>query len=182
MGQLLFIQSNRKWHFGQEEWHFVTNPTNLSNHTDSKTGSDLTISPGRQHAYLQACKASVPSTPLPCPTGWVVWPQALSPWDSQGVVDGGTCCTVIITPTLACTHSHRKSQPKAVRTRMLKAFFVGLEDGWEANSASQRPKVESQHRQCGSQLLVTPVPGDLKLVSDLLGHQKCMWYTDLHTD
>ena len=37
----------------------------------------------------------------------------------------------------------------------------------------------SQQPHGGSQLSITPVPGDPMLPSDLLWHQACMWHTDI---
>lgn len=38
----------------------------------------------------------------------------------------------------------------------------------------------SQHPHGGSQLSVTPVPGDLMASSDLHGYQTHVWYIDIH--
>lgn len=45
---------------------------------------------------------------------------------------------------------------------------------------SRAPGCGSQHPHDSSQQSLAPVPRDLKTSSDLLGHQRCTWYTDMH--
>jgi hypothetical protein len=56
-------------------------------------------------------------------------------------------------------------------------------DGSVAESTSHSSRglgVSSQHLHDGSQLLLTPVPGDPMPSSYLCKHQACTWYTDIH--
>jgi hypothetical protein len=58
--------------------------------------------------------------------------------------------------------------------------FLGL----ERNSCSCRGlgSVPNTHRAASSQLSETQIPRDPKAYTDQLGHQACIWYTDMHAD